>query len=91
MADPKPGSNVFISAASVSVGMIAAQLAKFKGCRVIGSTVSDEKVSLLKEEFRYDDGFNYNEEVDFDAAMSTFLMELLFTLIMLVVRCLKLY
>ncbi|CAJ1956306.1 unnamed protein product [Sphenostylis stenocarpa] len=51
VADPKPGSNVFISAASGGVGMIAGQLAKIRGCRVIGSTGSDEKVSLLKALF----------------------------------------
>lgn len=44
LGDPKPGSNVFISAASGAVGMSAGQLAKIRGCRVIGSTGSDEKV-----------------------------------------------
>lgn len=48
VADPKPGSNVFISAASGGVGMIAGQLAKIRDCRVIGSTGSDEKVISLK-------------------------------------------
>ncbi|GAU17114.1 hypothetical protein TSUD_106130 [Trifolium subterraneum] len=70
LADPKPGSNVFISAASGAVGMNAGQLAKIRGCRVIGSTGSDDKVKLIKEEFGYDDGFNYNTETDFDAALS---------------------
>lgn len=41
----KAGSNVFISAAAGAVGMYAGQLAKIKGCRVVGSTGSDEKVS----------------------------------------------
>jgi len=27
-------------------------------------------VKLIKEEFGYDDGFNYNKESDFDAALS---------------------
>ncbi|TKY48740.1 2-alkenal reductase (NADP(+)-dependent) [Spatholobus suberectus] len=72
VGDPKPGSNVFISAASGAVGMCAGQLAKMRGCRVIGSTGSDEKVKLIKEEFGYDDGFNYNKESDFDAALSKY-------------------
>ncbi|RZB76658.1 2-alkenal reductase (NADP(+)-dependent) isoform B [Glycine soja] len=72
VADPKPGSNVFISAASGGVGMIAGQLAKIRGCRVIGSTGSDEKVRLIKEEFGYDDGFNYKKEEDLDAVLSKF-------------------
>lgn len=46
LGDPKPGSNVFVSAAAGGVGMFAGQLAKLKGCRVIGSTGSDEKVCI---------------------------------------------
>ncbi|KAI5340317.1 hypothetical protein L3X38_019591 [Prunus dulcis] len=72
IADPKPGSNVFISAAAGGVGMYAGQLAKLEGCRVIGSTGSDEKVRLIKEEFGYDDAFNYHKEKDFDAALSKY-------------------
>ncbi|KAG2371600.1 hypothetical protein LR48_Vigan05g161000 [Vigna angularis] len=72
LGDPKPGSNVFISAASGAVGMSAGQLAKIRGCRVIGSTGSDDKVKLIKEEFGYDDGFNYNKESDYDAALSKY-------------------
>ncbi|KAI4353209.1 hypothetical protein L6164_002174 [Bauhinia variegata] len=72
LGDPKPGSNVFISAASGAVGLCAGQLAKIRGCRVIGSTGTDEKVKLIKEKFGYDDGFNYNKETDLDAALSKY-------------------
>ncbi|EXC01259.1 Putative NADP-dependent oxidoreductase yfmJ [Morus notabilis] len=44
VGEAKPGSNVFISAAAGAVGMYAGQLAKLKGCRVIGSAGSDEKL-----------------------------------------------
>ncbi|XP_021893743.1 2-alkenal reductase (NADP(+)-dependent)-like [Carica papaya] len=70
VGEVKPGSNVFISAAAGGVGMYAGQLAKLKGCRVVGSTGSDEKVRLLKEEFGYDDAFNYRTESDFDACLT---------------------
>ncbi|PKI68589.1 hypothetical protein CRG98_010993 [Punica granatum] len=70
--DLKQGSNVFISAAAGGVGMYAGQLFKLKGCRVIGSTGSDEKVKLVKDEFGYDDAFNYKVETDLDAALSRY-------------------
>ncbi|KAL2331840.1 hypothetical protein Fmac_019421 [Flemingia macrophylla] len=72
LGEAKAGSNVFISAASGAVGMTAAQLAKIRGCRVIGSTGSDQKVKFIKEELGYDDGFNYNKESDLDAALSKY-------------------
>ncbi|KAJ8627812.1 hypothetical protein MRB53_021119 [Persea americana] len=69
---PKPGETVYVSAAAGAVGMYVGQLAKIKGCRVVGSTGTDEKVNLLKEEFGYDDAFNYKRETDFDAALSKY-------------------
>ncbi|KAI3708098.1 hypothetical protein L2E82_37154 [Cichorium intybus] len=65
-----PASNVFISAAAGGVGMFAGQLVKLKGCRVVGSTGSHDKVQLLKNEFGYDDAFNYHKESDFDVALA---------------------
>ncbi|KAJ8749396.1 hypothetical protein K2173_018888 [Erythroxylum novogranatense] len=73
IGEPKEGSNVFISAAAGGVGMFAGQLAKLKGCRVVGSTGSDEKVKLLKDEFGYDEAFNYKRETDFDSAISKYI------------------
>ncbi|CAN0914489.1 NADPH-dependent oxidoreductase 2-alkenal reductase [Linum grandiflorum] len=73
LGEAKKGDNVFISAAGGGVGMLAGQLAKLKGCRVVGSTGSDHKAQLIKEKFGYDDAFNYNEETDFDIALSKYL------------------
>ncbi|GKV38271.1 hypothetical protein SLEP1_g46197 [Rubroshorea leprosula] len=72
LGDPKPGENVFISAAAGGVGVFAGQLAKLRGCRVVGSTGSDEKVKFLKEELGYDEAFNYKTETDFDAALAKY-------------------
>ncbi|CAN0914488.1 NADPH-dependent oxidoreductase 2-alkenal reductase [Linum grandiflorum] len=69
LGEAKKGDNVFISAAAGGVGMLAGQLAKLKGCRVVGSTGSDHKAKLIKEKFGYDDAFNYNKETDFDIAL----------------------
>lgn len=45
ICSPKKGEYVFISAASGAVGHLVGQLAKLKGCYVVGSAGSDEKVS----------------------------------------------
>ena len=55
----KDGENVFVSAAAGAVGSVAAQIAKIKGCRVVGSCGSDAKVAYLKEELGLDHAFNY--------------------------------
>ncbi|XP_077243655.1 2-alkenal reductase (NADP(+)-dependent)-like [Tasmannia lanceolata] len=72
IGNPKAGENVFISAAAGAVGMYAGQLAKLKGCRVVGSTGTDDKVKFLKEDLGFDDAFNYKKETDFDVALSKY-------------------
>ena len=42
---PKEGETVLVSAASGAVGSVVCQIAKLKGCYVVGSAGSDEKVS----------------------------------------------
>ena len=58
-AEVKAGDVIFISGAAGAVGTMAGQLAKLRGCRVIGSAGSDEKVKFLREECGYDLAFNY--------------------------------
>ncbi len=55
----KAGDTVLISTAAGGVGSIAGQIAKLKGCHCIGLTGSDTKVALCREEFGYDQAFNY--------------------------------
>jgi NADPH-dependent curcumin reductase CurA len=55
----KAGDVIFISAAAGAVGSLAGQLAKLRGCRVIGSAGSAEKVRLLTGELGFDAAFNY--------------------------------
>jgi NADPH-dependent curcumin reductase CurA len=57
----KDGENVFVSAAAGAVGSVAAQIAKIKGCYVIGSAGSDEKCAWLKDELALDVAINYKK------------------------------
>jgi NADPH-dependent curcumin reductase CurA len=54
-------STVFVSAAAGAVGSVACQIAKIKGCHVIGSTGSQEKVKWLLDQARIDHAFNYKD------------------------------
>jgi NADPH-dependent curcumin reductase CurA len=66
LGQPKEGETVFVSAAAGAVGSVVGQIAKLKGCRVVGSAGSPEKVAGLAG-FGYDEGFNYKEETVADA------------------------
>jgi NADPH-dependent curcumin reductase CurA len=61
LVDVKAGDRVFISGAAGGVGIIAGQLAKLRGCTVIGSAGSAEKVALLTGELGFDAAFNYRD------------------------------
>lgn len=56
---PKSGETVVVSGAAGAVGLIVGQIAKIKGCRVIGIAGSDEKMNLLKNQFGFDEVINY--------------------------------
>lgn len=55
----KDGETVFVSAAAGAVGSLVGQIAKIKGCTVIGSAGSDDKVSQLTNDYGFDHAFNY--------------------------------
>ena len=58
---PKAGETVFVSAAAGAVGSVVCQIAKLKGCYVVGSAGSDAKVSWLLEEAGVDAAYNYKK------------------------------
>jgi NADPH-dependent curcumin reductase CurA len=57
----KEGETVFVSAASGAVGSVVCQIAKQKGCYVIGSAGSKEKVNWFVNNAGVDYAFNYKE------------------------------
>nr|CAD7403338.1 unnamed protein product [Timema cristinae] len=56
---PKPGEVVVVSGAAGAVGSIVGQIAKIKGCKVIGFAGSDDKVKWLVEKLGFDAAYNY--------------------------------
>ena len=69
IGQPKEGETVFVSAASGAVGAIVCQIAKIKGCRVVGSAGSDRKVDWLLEKAGVDAAFNYKQVDDLEAEL----------------------
>ena len=59
LVEVRAGETIFISGAAGAVGSVAGQLAKLRGCRVIGSAGSMEKVMFLREECGFDVAFDY--------------------------------
>ena len=57
----KEGETVFISAGAGAVGSAACQLAKMRGCRVIASAGSADKVAFLRDELKVECAFNYRD------------------------------
>ncbi len=64
---PKAGEMVVVSAAAGAVGSLVGQIAKIKGCEVVGVTGTDEKVAWLTGELRFDAAFNYKTTGDYVA------------------------
>ncbi len=68
---PKAGETVLVSGAAGAVGSIVGQIAKIKGCRVVGIAGGPEKCQYLKEELGYDEVIDYKNEDIKDAIKST--------------------
>ena len=66
---PKAGGTIVVSTAAGSVGSAAGQIAKIKGCRVVGVTGGPEKVRQCLEEFGYDAAIDYKSVPDMDEAL----------------------
>lgn len=66
---PKAGETVVVSGAAGAVGTVVGQIAKLKGCRVVGIAGSDDKTNYLKQELGFDETINYKTTTDIKAAI----------------------
>jgi NADPH-dependent curcumin reductase CurA len=66
---PRAGETVFVSGGAGAVGMVACQLARRRGARVIATTGSDEKAAWLQGEIGVDVAINYRTAGDLAEAL----------------------
>jgi len=64
---PKAGDTVVVSAAAGSVGSIVGQIAKIKGCRVVGIAGGKDKCHWLTSELGFDAAVDYKDGAVFKA------------------------
>jgi NADPH-dependent curcumin reductase CurA len=69
VVEPGPGDTVVVSGAAGAVGSTVGQIAGLAGARVVGFAGTDEKVSLLEDEFGFDAAINYAATEDHRAAL----------------------
>jgi NADPH-dependent curcumin reductase len=59
---PKEGETVVVSGAAGAVGSLVGQIAKLKGCRVVGIAGGPEKCKWIVEELGFDAAIDYKSE-----------------------------
>ena len=59
---PQAGQTVVVSAASGAVGALVGQIARVKGCRVVGLAGGAEKCAYLKDVLGFDAAIDYKKE-----------------------------
>jgi len=64
---PKSGETVVVSAAAGSVGSLVGQIARIKGCRVVGIAGGRDKCSWLTSELGFDAAVDYKDGAVFKA------------------------
>ncbi|GAB55137.1 prostaglandin reductase 2 [Glaciecola punicea ACAM 611] len=60
--EPKAGETVVVSGAAGAVGGLVGQIAKIKGCRVVGIAGGKEKCQFLVDELGFDAAIDYKNE-----------------------------
>ncbi len=63
---PRRGETVVVSGAAGAVGMLAGQIAKIHGCRVVGATRAEGKTAWLVDELGFDAAFQADDVTTLD-------------------------
>jgi NADPH-dependent curcumin reductase CurA len=67
---PQAGETVVVSGAAGAVGSLVGQIARLKGCRVVGVAGTDDKVEYLVRELGFDAAFNYKSTEDYSKKLA---------------------
>ena len=62
IGQPKPGETVVVSAAAGAVGSVVGQIAKIKGCRVVGIAGGPQKCQYVVNDLGFDAAIDYKQE-----------------------------
>jgi len=62
IGQPKPGETVVVSGAAGAVGTVVGQIAKIKGCKVVGIAGGAEKCNYIVKELGFDAAVDYKSE-----------------------------
>ena len=62
LGEPKAGETVLVSGAAGATGSVAGQIARIKGCRVVGIAGGSRKCDWLKEQAGFDEVIDYKSE-----------------------------
>ncbi|RLA45034.1 MAG: NADP-dependent oxidoreductase [Gammaproteobacteria bacterium] len=62
IGQPQTGETVVVSAAAGAVGSIVGQIAKIKGCHVVGLAGTDDKCTWIKNDLGFDEAINYRTQ-----------------------------
>jgi NADPH-dependent curcumin reductase CurA len=66
---PKAGETLVVAAASGAVGAVVGQIAKIKGCRVVGIAGSPDKCAYISDGLGFDAAINYKDN-DFNEKLA---------------------
>ena len=69
IGEPKAGQTVVVSAAAGAVGSAAGQIARIRGCRVVGIAGSPDKARHVVQDLGFDACIDYKAEPDLAAAL----------------------
>jgi NADPH-dependent curcumin reductase CurA len=62
VGEAKQGDTVVVSAAAGAVGSVAGQIARIKGCRVVGIAGGEEKCAYIVDELGFDAAIDYKND-----------------------------